>query len=223
MTNAPPSHDAASEDALAGAFAEVYKKLLQSTDDMLPARVLSYDRAANRVEVQPLIMMLTTTGERVQRQNIAGLPVFQMGGGGFMMGFNLVAGDLGWIKASDRDVSLFLQAYSESQPNTFRLHTFSDALFFPDIMTGYTIAGEDAENLVIQNKAGTVKIALWPNKVKVVAPTVEIVGNTSVTGTLHVTGLVTSDTDVAVNDITLLTHLTSAVTPGVGKSGVPTT
>lgn len=229
MTNAPPSHDAASEDVLAGSFIEAYKKFLQSTDNMLPARIINYDRTTNRAHVQPMIMVLTTTGERVQRQGTFGVPVYQMGGGGFFMSFNLVAGNLGWIKASDRDMSLFLQSYNESEPNTKRLHSFSDSVFFPDIMKDYTIAGEDAGNMVIQNADASVKISLWPAKIKIKAPVVEIdspttsiSGAVTIASTLTVTGQIESSADVKVGSILLSTHKHLGVMAGGDTSGLPT-
>ncbi|OWK44053.1 Phage-related protein [Fimbriiglobus ruber] len=64
----------------------------------------------------------------------------------------------GWIKANDRDISLFKQTTAASSPNTARLHDFADAMFFPDtLLNGVTIATEDAANAVLQNFAGTVK------------------------------------------------------------------
>lgn len=223
MTSNIPSHSPASEDSLTGLMFEAYKKFLQGTSDMLPAKIIDYDRASNRAHVQPLIMVLTTSGERVARQGTASVPVFQMGGGGFMISFNLSAGDLGWIKSNDRDISLFLQSYSESEPNTKRLHSFEDAMFFPDVMRGYTIAGEDAGNLVIQNLSGSVRIALWPDKIKMTAPSVVIDSPAvAMTGTLDVDGMVTSGTDFTVGSITLKTHKHLGVTPGSGETGLPT-
>lgn len=232
IQNSPPSHDPASEDILAGLIYESMRKLNQNTNDMLPARVVDYDRATNRAHVQPLIMLLTTDGERIQRQGVQSVPVTQLGAGGFVMSFNLVAGDLGWIKANDRDISLFLQSYAESEPNSRRFHSFSDAVFIPDVMTGYTIAGEDAGNMVIQNLAGTVKIALWPNKIKVVAPLVEVVtpsatfsadvtiaGSLVVNGTTHSDGNITTDADAFAGDISLKEHGHKDVQAGGSNSG----
>ena len=215
MDNAPPSHDPASEDSLPGLLYEAYKKYLQGTNDMLPARVVSYDRDANRAHIQPLIAIVSTNGAQLSRQGTVDVPVYQFGGGGFIISCNVAPGDLGWLKANDRDISLFLQSYSETPPNTFRLHSFEDAMFFPDPMRGYEIAGEDAGNLVIQNLNGSVRVSLWPDKIKMTAPIVEI------NGELHVTGPITSDTEVSVGAIALTTHKTSGVTPGGGTSSVP--
>lgn len=158
-----------------GTIRLVLNKFLAGVDDMLPAEVLSYDRAKNIARVQPLIIMVTTDDIQVKRAEVAAIPVLQLGGGGFVASFPIVAGDLGWIKANDRDISLFKQSHKSAPPNTQRKHSFSDALFIPDsMMQGVTIAPEDSGNLVVQNKAGTVKISWWSNLLKIMAPRVGI-------------------------------------------------
>ncbi|OYW80364.1 MAG: hypothetical protein B7Z19_03120 [Polynucleobacter sp. 32-46-5] len=142
---------------------------------MLPAQVISYAAATNLAQVQPLIVMVTTDNIQVKRGQIASVPVYQYGGGGFVAKNPITKGDLGWIKANDRDISLFKQSHLSAPPNTQRKHSFSDAMFFPDTMfQGFTFAGEDVDNFVIQNKAGTVKISWWQNLIKMVAPGVGI-------------------------------------------------
>lgn len=167
-----PSVDPADLDSLAGAFQFIVKKILQQTDDGIPAKVIAYDRTTGLATLQPMIKILTTNNTLVSRAPIAKVPVFSYGGGGFTVNFPLVAGDTGWIKANDRDISLYLQsAYEESPPNTDRIHSFSDGVFYPDVMAKYTIAAEDAANMVIQTLDGTVKISIGTDIITVVAPT----------------------------------------------------
>jgi cytoskeletal protein CcmA (bactofilin family) len=187
ITNAQPSRDPANDGTILGTLNQVMLKMMQGIDDCLPAQVIAFDRAANRATVQPMVKVLATNGETLSRAQIASVPVFQIGGGGYMLNFNLKPGDLGWIKASDRDTSLYLQGCTEQHPNTNRIHSFSDGLFFPQIMTGFAISPEDAENAVWQSLDGTVRVALWPDRVKITAPrsvvespTVEIIATTSV-------------------------------------------
>lgn len=168
--NANPSVDPANEGTLTGAFRQIFGKLLQDVNGMLPAQVIAFDRTTNRVQVQPLISVLTTAGQTVGRAQIASLPVAQIGGGGHILNFNLVTGDLGWILANDRDISLFLQSYSAQRPNTERKCNFADSLFIPDVMTGFTISDEDALNAVFQAKNSDVRVSLWPEFVKITAP-----------------------------------------------------
>lgn len=167
MTNAPPSINPADLFSMTGMVKLALRKGLQYTDDMLPAKVLAYDRTTNRAQVQILIAMVTTDNKIVDRNQIASVPVLQLGGGGFVISFPLAEGSLGWIKANDRDISLFKKNYQNARPNTGRFHSFEDGVFIPDTMlSGVTIASEDASNAVFQNSAGTVKVSLWSSFMK---------------------------------------------------------
>lgn len=193
VKNAPPSHNPANDDSLTGLLRQVMGKFLQNTDDMLPATIIAYDRVSNRATVQPQIMVVTTNNDKVTRAQVASVPVFQIGGGGFIMNFNLKPGDLGWIKANDRDTSLFTQGYTQSAPNTKRMHSFEDAVFFPDVMRGYTISAEDLENgnAVLQTLDGSQRIAIWQDRIKITSDN-EIILDAPLT---TITGLLDSGGD----------------------------
>lgn len=217
--NAPPSANPADEGNLAGLLRIAVGKTLQGLDTMLPAQVTAYDRATNRATVQPLIMMGTTDGQRVSRAQVASVPVFQYAGGGFVLSFPIVPGDLGWLKASDRDISLFLQSLGEEWPNTTRSRSFADGVFYPDRLRSFTLDGEDADRAVLQSDDGTVRVSVGAADVKVTAgeyvltvgpdgvlaevgdstvtigpDSVEIEATlTTVTGPLTVTGLLTAE------------------------------
>jgi phage baseplate assembly protein gpV len=211
----------AKDGSLAGAFDLFTSKLLQRTDDMLPAKVIAYNRVTNRAQVQPLIVTVTTDNVQVPKAQIASVPVYQAGAGGYVISFPVQAGDLGWIKANDRDISLFLKNYSQAAPNTQRKHKFSDAVFIPDsFMKDVTINSEDDANLVIQTKDGTVRVAIWSSKVKVTAPTVEIVGGTEISFTApQVT--ITASTNITLD--TPLTTITGAIEGGTNPMYAQTT
>ena len=172
--NSPLSNNPANNQSLDGVLRFREAKFANRLNNMLPALVIAYDRPSNRAQVQPLISRITTKGTILIRARVASVPVLQLGGGGFVMSFNVQAGNLGWLKANDQDISLFKQTYEQSPPNTKRKHNFSDAMFIPDVMTGYTIAEEDAGNAVLQSLDGSVRIALWPDKVKITSPKVAI-------------------------------------------------
>lgn len=184
MVNNNPSIDPANEGTLAGLLQLFRKKMMQGTDGVLPARVLAYKRETNRVKVQPVIAVVGTDGTVTQRAQVASIPVLQFGGGEFFLSFPLKEGDLGWIVANDRDISLFLQGYNDATPNTDRLKSFSDAVFIPDVMTGYTIAEEDEERAVLSNMSGTVRISIGTADIKITSPLTTIDGNLVVTGAI---------------------------------------
>jgi len=156
------SRNPANSGGLSGALAEIMGKFLAGVDDMLPAVVIEYDRTENRATVRPLIKILKTDGTVVNRAQIASVPVLNLGGGGVVLSFNIVPGDLGWIKASDRDISLFLQNETDDDvpPNTLRKHNFGDALFIPDKFRNRELVAADAENTVLQTADGLHRISI---------------------------------------------------------------
>lgn len=211
-TLSPPSIQPTDLNSLSGSLKFALDKHGQNTDDMLPAQIIAYDRATNLASVQPLIFVVTSGNTLVNRPQIYSVPVVQIGGGGFVLNFPIKAGDLGWIKSNDRDISLFKQSWAASAPNTYRTHDFGDAIFIPSILTGFVISGEDAENCVLQNLAGTVKISLGTNTITMTAATVAI------NGALTVTGDVTAGYGSA--NISLIPHIHSA-SGGTGNGGPP--
>lgn len=183
----PPSRNQADNGTLTGMLRLVLAKFLQHVDDMLPAKVIAYNAASNVAQVQPLIYMVTTDNTVVNRAQVASVPVLQLSAGGFAMRFPINAGDLGWIKSNDRDISLFKQTFANSAPNTQRKHSFEDAIFIPQAAWKLiTIAEEDAANAVFQNNAGTVRMALWPELFKFTAPQVTVGDTAGYTPTANV-------------------------------------
>ncbi len=166
MSNNRPSIDPADNGSLAGTLRFVLKKFMQDVDGMLPAKVINYDRDTNRATVQILIQVVGTDGTIVSRPRIASVPVLVLGSGGFMVNFPINVGDYGWIYASDRDISIFLQSYEESQPNTERVKSFSDGMFIPDVMRDYTINAEDEDRMVISSVDGLTRVALGDGVIK---------------------------------------------------------
>jgi len=162
-----PSKDPADSDHLAGTFNTILKKVLQNLQCCLPVQVIAYDRVKNKAMLRPMITMITTAGQPVSRAQVASAPVLAYGGGGFCINFPLKEGDIGWMYACDRDISLFVQSLEESKPNTFRLHDFADAMFIPDAFNQYTFSPSDAANMVIQSYDGTVKISLTPDSINI--------------------------------------------------------
>lgn len=219
-----PSKDPADEGTLGGTLRSVFRKMLQGTDGMLPATVIAYDRATNMATVRPIIALLTTGGDIVPRAQVARVPVVALGGGGFVINFPLQPGDRGWIEASDRDISLFMQGMSDDQPpNTMRLHSFEDGRFLPDVFAAYDVGDVGDDAMTIQSLDGSVRIELSPVRIRMVAPDVQIDtdqltvnGPTLLNGDVETVGTLTNNgVDVG------STHPHSGVQTGGGNSGPP--
>lgn len=179
---AAESRDPTNDDSLLGCFREVLRKFLQTTDDMLPAVVETYNRSSNMVRVRPSIQLVDTEGNTIDRAPLD-IPVLVAGAGGFIISFHIPPGSRGWIKASDRDLTLYRQSLTISRPNTRRMHTFEDAVFIPDVMRGFTVADADSESMVIQSTAGAVKISLNDSRIDINAPAI----NLTATGAVAIT------------------------------------
>lgn len=172
---------------------------------MLPCRVVSYDRVRNVAEVRPQIVVTKRDPaggplQRTPRVNIPDIPVLSLGAGGFHISFPINAGDLGWIWAADRDITLFLQNLQETHAATDGAsHKFSDAVFIPDAFRTYTINAEDADALVIQSTDSATRISIRADNIKITTPVtvlldtplVETTHNLKVGGDINVVGSAT--------------------------------
>lgn len=218
-----PNSNQASKNSLAGVTKDVLQRWLrEEVDDMLPARVVSYDDNTGRATIQPIVMVGTTDGTKISRAAIPNIHVFRFGGGGFFIRFPVKPGDFGWLKANDRDISLIMQnsGQVEDWPNTKRLHSFSDAMFFPDILRAWVIDGANADAAVFQTLDGSAVLAVHsdklvlevgPSSIEVSASGVAIV---SPPGTLTHNGINVGDTHVHVGS-------PSAPTGPVSNTGAP--
>lgn len=198
MTNSIPTLDPADIGSVTGAFAFIFKKLMQSVDGCLPAEVIAFNRAKGVATVTPQIANVDREGNVNTRAPIAVVPVFQFGGGGFMLSFNLNPGDKGWVIANDRDISQYLQTLQSSPPNTFRMHNFADGWFLPAVIADFTIASEDSANAVFQSRDGTVKVSLGTNQIKIAAATIILEGNVIINGEVQANDAVIIDDTLTV-------------------------
>lgn len=200
---------------MGGTLAAIFKKQMQAIDGSLPAIVISYDRVKNLATVRPLIAVLGTDGSTTKRAQVAAVPVLALGGGGFVINFPLKPGDTGWIKANDRDISLYMQSSKDAQPNSSRIHSFADAQFIPDAMAKYTLAGTDDDALVIQSYDGLTKITLTTGVATVAAPLIKLVGAVQHTGHLTNTG------GISINGIEFNTHVHPGIVRGTSNTDGP--
>lgn len=212
-------------------------KSMQGMNGMMPCQVKAVSIGSNRVTVQPLISVLDNEGNQTGRDTIASVPIHQLSSGGFIVKMPVAVGDLGWIKACDRDISLFLQTLKAAPPNTDRMHSFSDCVFYPDCMFSGVSVGSNAGKLTLQNLAGTVFVALSntevtiksTTKVTIDTPLTEITGqliagtNTAGNQTASFNGNITTTGNVIAGTVSLRTHTHSGVQAGGGNTAIPNT
>jgi hypothetical protein len=200
-----PDIDPANNYSLVGVVNFAFQKMMQSMNGMLPAQVTAYDRETNRVSIQIMINLTTTDGQQIPRPHLVNIPVLILGGGTFSISFPLNVGDLGWVLANDRDISLFLQNYGQSAPNTTRTNNFADGLFIPDLMRSYNINSDNEGYMIIQSVDGTMSVELGINpstnahEMNVIVDRLNVnvnsgTGYLNVDGNLFVSGLISNVT-----------------------------
>lgn len=178
MTDSRNQND---DDQLTGAFNVIINHIKKTMQNTLPVRITKIYDGRKKVDVEPQIMIVGSDDKALPRAEIKGVPVVTSGAGNFLITFPMKVGDLGWIEASDRDISLFKQSYASSKPNTRRMHDFSDSKFVPDIMTNFTMESEDSDAMVIQNRDGSVKISLNGSRIKMQSPDDIIINGARIT------------------------------------------
>lgn len=205
--NSQPSVNPADEDSLSGLMRLVMTKTLQAMDGKMPARVIAYDRATNRATLQPVIKMVGTDGREIDRAPVASVRVYQFGNGGFSLSLPIKPGDLGWLHAGDRDISAFLQNHMDGAPNTARMHSFQDGMFFPDAMKYGNVAGGSEGRAVFATSDNGTSIAFDGDGIYFTHG-----GNVvSLTASgLHMNGKNIGDT-----------HTHAGIVPGSGNTAVP--
>lgn len=190
MKGGPLVKNPGDDQSLASTLRFIQRAIEMDMENCLPCRVMDYDRVANRATVRPAIMSTVRSTEstdliRKNRVSYPDIPVLSLGAGGFHISFPVKKGDLGWIYACDRDISLFLQSLTE-QPAGLdgASHKFSDAIFIPDVFSKYTINEEDEGALVIQSTSSATRVSIREDNIKITAP-VKVQIDTPLTEILH--------------------------------------
>lgn len=217
MPNPSPSRKPGQGDDLSGATSLALRKFLLDINDMLPARIVSYDPPpVNRAQIEILYKVTMTDGSLNAMMAPAEVPVQFPGGGGFVLTFPLKPGSLGWIKAADRDMSLFLQSYEAEPGNTARLHCFEDGVFIPDVMTGFHMS--DSDGISIQTTDGDNAVTVGDSSavMKVGAATLTL------TADKLVSSVPIEAPEVSAAGVKLSSHKHTGIQPGSGNSGGPT-
>ena len=217
-----PSYNPSEIKTDAGVLGFIINKFLVKLEKAAPARVISYDRAANRAAVQILQYGITSDGEKIARQQISNIPVLMLSGGGFTFSFPIKEGDIGWIISADRDISTYKQNPGMFTPATYQIHKYKDGFFIPDMTnTGFTISEDDTDAVILTSTDGAVKVSVKSGAVTITAPSVIINGDTTINGAVTVSSTISAGGEVTGNGIALSTHTHGGVEAGAGSTGTP--
>lgn len=187
----------------------------------IPGIITKVDLTKMTVEVQPAIQgSVTDQDGRVQFVNLpilADVPIVFPSAGGFSITFPIAIGDEVLVVFSSRCIDQWWQSGGIQKPMEARMHDLSDGFAIPGPRSQPNVlSGVSATNLQIRNNANSVKIEVTAaGAVNILASTVAITGNLTVSGTIVSTG------EISKGAIGLSTHKHSGVSTGGGTSGGP--
>lgn len=210
----------------ASAILFALRRFSMDFDVCLPATVISYDRDRNVAVIKPLIKVTMTDGTQNSRDEFEDIPVLSMGGGGFHINFPLKPGDLGWLYATDRDITLMLQAQAsepEQPAMTTRFHDYAaGSIFVPDVLSNFSAISGAENGMVIRSIDGKTQIAVFNDRIEIKTPTkYQVVAGESVellTPLTHCSGDLVVDGNALIKK-SLGVNGTSSMEGGVSMKG----
>lgn len=190
------------------------QKLLSDIHVAALVKVKSFDKSKMTVEVQPLAKSLEG-GKYTSQPPILSVPVAVTKIGGFIIRPWIKAGDIGVVVYPDHDMDSALAGGKETEPNTQRNHSPSDAVFIGGVVSGsYTVPGSiPDEALVLATEDGSKYIALKKDGI-------EIKGDVTIKGDVNTTGKIVAEKDVLAEKTKSGAHHTHRGDSG-GTTGQP--
>ena len=180
-----PTYGIGNNPSMDEVIAKFYHKLLIELQVMIPAAIVSYDRATHIAIVQPLNNRVDIQGRELQRAQMK-VTVMRHYAGKYLIDFPLEVGDTGWVIACDRDSSAIKQYNPDVNgvmkgvniPITGELHQYYFGYFIPDRWgdkyntdsehNAQLSKGEiDEKRLVIQSADGSQRISIGQCDIKV--------------------------------------------------------
>jgi len=195
----------------------------------LPGIIDSFDSGAMTCEVQPAIEGLGEMPDGTTTPRVMPLcldcPVVFPAGGGVTMTFPLAAGDECLIVFAAKCIDAWWQQGGVQPQAELRMHDLSDGFVIPGPRSQPRVLADVSTSAVeIRSDDGATKIALDPEAqtVDIKAPGgASIEADVTITGTLHVSGNITSDADVIASGKSLTTHTHPGVQSGGSNTGAP--
>lgn len=171
-----PSYNPADVKSKAGKQEFLFDCFAQRIEKIAPAQIVSYDRQKNRAVVQILNQTILSDGGKQTKKTLNDIPALVLHGGGFVISLPIKTGDIGWICAADRNISIFKQTLKIFAPATEEKHRYKDSFFVPNYINGFTFSNDDENALLISSLDGTTKISVLDSKITISAAEVNLGG-----------------------------------------------
>lgn len=209
-----------------------------------PGKIISFDAVKQVAKVQVMREQYNNTLYSMYTEYdfpiLQDVPVQFPQGGGYFLTFPVAAGDNCLLEFCDKGISHWLYEGSEKigkfssgipKADYFRSYNINDAVChvgfnpIPQAIKNFNASATELRNVdrtqrITLNPSGLVEV-VTPTELHVTAPESVLDGNLTINGNLHVTGTITSDTDVIAKTVSLLTHEHTEVMSGPSLTGPP--
>ena len=137
-------------------------------------RVIAFNPEKMTVDVQPISKHLEG-GVYQSQPTILGVPVSYTKSGGFVFRPWIQPDDIGLVVYVDHDIDKVVANGKESEPNTERNHSTSDAVFIGGIVTGNSsLSALPNDSAVIATEDGSTVLEISKGVIRMTTATVEI-------------------------------------------------
>ena len=186
------------------------RKVYETMRVAMPAVIESYDATKSLATVKITIPHVRDDEEVLDVPIISAVPVMWLSTLTTRITFPLKRGDWGLLIHCDGDIGKWALDMDASEPQSKRRHSWTDAVFLPQM---HGLQASSLEGLELKYGANTVTLS--EAGVTVTSQNINLVGNTTITGNLAVSGTSTFA------GIPFATHKHGGVTNGIGITGNP--
>ena len=172
-------------------------------------------KKAGTVDVKPLVSQIDGNGNPVPHGTVHGIPWARQQGGKNAVVVDPEVGDIGYVIASDRDISVVKKTGKAGNPGSRRLYSIADGVYVGGVLAvapeqylvftadGCRLVTKDAGSIVFSKDDGVKLVDKTGNEVTMTAEgitlkpsgalPVKVQGNLIVTGNLQLGGVIKSE------------------------------
>jgi hypothetical protein len=186
----------------------VIARAIEDMQTVSIVQVKAVNTAAQTVDAQVLVNIITGAGTSVPHGVISARPYFRLQGGGNAIIIDPVVNDIGIMVFGSRDLTAVIAAKAAANPGSQRKYAWSDGLYFGGILNG-----TPTQYIKIDSSGVTI---VSPTAVTIQAPTITLDGD------VHITGATVGDGEGTFDGTVVHTHTHSGVQSGGSNTGPPT-
>jgi len=161
------------EELVSTVFNEFLEDFMTDIHTCMPGKVISFDAAAQTIEVQPCLKRLFFgDDEAIEIPIIGDVPVVFPGSGDFWITFDVKPDSYVLLVFAERSIANWMQAGGVIDPEANHKFNFSDAIAIPGMLpTPAALSTIDSDALTIRNVDNDTQIQIKDNQINITTGT----------------------------------------------------